>query len=149
MDGVGGLAGWRWIFILEGIVTVVIGATLHWTLPDNPETASFLKPWERAVIVRRLAEDAGTRDGHVDMHDKASKGSILSVFSEWKLYMGMIIVRLIVWELNRVLTTSAVVGKFHSCLWLLIHGSCNHRRSRIYVGGLATPNRPHLCRWCN
>lgn len=38
MDGTGGLEGWRWIFILEGILTVVVGASLHWTLPDSPET---------------------------------------------------------------------------------------------------------------
>lgn len=78
-------------FILEGIVTVVIGATLHWILPDNPETASFLEPWERAVIIRRLAEDAGTADGHIDMHDEVSKKSIFGAFKEWRLYLGMVI----------------------------------------------------------
>ncbi|KAK3726085.1 hypothetical protein LTR37_000233 [Vermiconidia calcicola] len=91
MDGAGGLEGWRWIFILEGLLTVAIGSTLHWTLPDSPETATFLQPWEREVLVRRLAEDAGTADGHVEMHDSFQWSSLKGPLTEWKLYLCIFI----------------------------------------------------------
>src|ERR1700760_77745 len=42
MDGVAGLAGWRWIFILEGIATVLVALLAFFFVYDFPETASFL-----------------------------------------------------------------------------------------------------------
>jgi len=54
MDGIGGLEGWRWIFILEGIVTVVVAIFSFWALYDFPDTASFLTEEERAFVVFRL-----------------------------------------------------------------------------------------------
>ncbi|ROT38290.1 MFS general substrate transporter [Sodiomyces alkalinus F11] len=54
MDGVAGLEGWRWIFILEGIATVLVAAWAFWALHDFPETASFLTAEERAFVVWRL-----------------------------------------------------------------------------------------------
>jgi len=57
MEGIGGYAGWRWIFILEGIFTVVVAIFSFWILPDWPETAKFLKNEERELLIRRLALD--------------------------------------------------------------------------------------------
>ncbi|KAG8753982.1 hypothetical protein FRC12_011353 [Ceratobasidium sp. 428] len=57
MKGVGGLKGWSWIFILEGLVTVVIAVVAYFFIPDEPGSATFLTPEERAEVVRRLEED--------------------------------------------------------------------------------------------
>ena len=54
MDGVGGYEGWRWIFVLEGLLTVVVGVLSFWTLYDFPDTAPFLTTEERAWVVHRL-----------------------------------------------------------------------------------------------
>jgi len=54
MDGIGGLEGWRWIFILEGIATVIVALASYFLLYDFPETASFLTEEERAFVVFRL-----------------------------------------------------------------------------------------------
>lgn len=62
MDGVGGLAGWRWIFILEGIATVLVAILAFWTLFDFPETASFLTQDEREYVMSRLRYQGGMRD---------------------------------------------------------------------------------------
>lgn len=62
MDGVGGLAGWRWIFILEGLATVIVAIFSFWTLFDFPETASFLTQDEREYVMSRLRYQGGTRD---------------------------------------------------------------------------------------
>lgn len=54
MDGVGGLEGWRWIFILEGIVTVLVAFCAFFLIYDFPDTAPFLTEEERDFVVRRL-----------------------------------------------------------------------------------------------
>ena len=86
MDGIGGLEGWRWIFILEGILTVLVGATLHWTLPDSPETAKFLKPYEREFLVRRLQQDSGTKAGQVATKDTFQWSALRAALFEWKVW---------------------------------------------------------------
>lgn len=47
MDGVGGRPGWAWIFILEGLVTVVCAVASFFILSDFPDTAKFLNETER------------------------------------------------------------------------------------------------------
>lgn len=57
MDGIGGKPAWAWIFILEGLVTVVAGAVSFWIIQDFPDNATFLTEPERTVVVRRLQAD--------------------------------------------------------------------------------------------
>ena len=38
MRGVGGLPGWAWIFILEGLVTILVAIVAKWVIHDSPET---------------------------------------------------------------------------------------------------------------
>ena len=47
MDGIGGRPGWAWIFILEGLFTILVGCASPWVLPDFPESAKFLSEVER------------------------------------------------------------------------------------------------------
>lgn len=58
MDSVGGKPAWAWIFIIEGLVTVVAGAVSFWIIQDFPDNARFLTEAERTVVVRRLQSDA-------------------------------------------------------------------------------------------
>ncbi|PSN72954.1 retrograde regulation protein 2 [Corynespora cassiicola Philippines] len=90
MRGVGGLEGWRWIFILEGIVTVLVGLTLPWTLPDSPAEASFLTTDEKLFIARRLEQDAGTSSGRVKSGEKFQWRFLRAALTEWKIYFAMI-----------------------------------------------------------
>ena len=46
MDGIGGKHGWQWIFLIEGLFTVVVGVASFWVIQDFPDTAKFLKPEE-------------------------------------------------------------------------------------------------------
>ena len=48
MDGIGGLAGWRWIFILEGIATILIALISSRLLPADLSSARFFTEEERA-----------------------------------------------------------------------------------------------------
>ncbi len=57
MDGIGGLAGWQWLFLLEGIPAVVLGFVVLGHLTDRPEHAKWLAPEERSWLVARLAAE--------------------------------------------------------------------------------------------
>ncbi|KDQ26569.1 hypothetical protein PLEOSDRAFT_1042794 [Pleurotus ostreatus PC15] len=57
MEGIGGKPAWAWIFILEGLATVVAGIVSFWIIQDFPDTAKFLSEAERTVVVRRLQGD--------------------------------------------------------------------------------------------
>ncbi|RPD60522.1 MFS general substrate transporter [Lentinus tigrinus ALCF2SS1-7] len=57
MSGTAGLLGWSWIFIIEGLITVVVGFIALFLLVDFPSTATFLTPHERAYIIHRLKYD--------------------------------------------------------------------------------------------
>ncbi|KAL9607014.1 MAG: hypothetical protein Q9204_009385 [Flavoplaca sp. TL-2023a] len=65
MDGVGGYEGWRWIFILEGILTVVVAVIAFFTIYDFPETAKFLTEPERAWVVHRLRYQGSKDSGQM------------------------------------------------------------------------------------
>ncbi|RDX50201.1 MFS general substrate transporter [Polyporus arcularius HHB13444] len=58
MSGVAGLNGWRWIFIIEGILTVVVALSAYLFIYDYPSTATFLSEPERAAVQARLAADS-------------------------------------------------------------------------------------------
>ena len=47
MDGIGGRPGWAWIFILEGLFTILVACASPWVLQDFPESAKFLSETER------------------------------------------------------------------------------------------------------
>ena len=63
MDGVAGLAGWKWIFILEGLLTVAVAFLAFFMLYDFPDTASFLSTEERAWVVHRLKYQGSKKSG--------------------------------------------------------------------------------------
>jgi len=62
LNGVFGIAGWRWLFLLEGLPPMLLGAFCLFMLCDRPEEATWLKPAEREWIVGVLrAEDTAQR----------------------------------------------------------------------------------------
>ncbi|KAK1989913.1 major facilitator superfamily transporter [Colletotrichum falcatum] len=57
MDGAGGLAGWKWLFILQGAVTFVIAVIGFFLLPDFPLTTKWLTQEERDLAHNRMELD--------------------------------------------------------------------------------------------
>jgi sugar phosphate permease len=70
-------AGWRWIYILEGIITVVTGIAVFFVLPDSPERARWLTPREKQFVYYRLEQDSGTKEGKVHTSEEFSGKSAL------------------------------------------------------------------------
>ncbi|KAF7452556.1 UhpC, Sugar phosphate permease [Pyrenophora tritici-repentis] len=58
MRNVGGYAGWRWIFILEGLFTILVAIIAYWFISNYPDTVSWLSKDERAFIQARLKADS-------------------------------------------------------------------------------------------
>lgn len=61
MDGVGGKAGWRWILIMEGIITIAMGIVAYIFIVDFPEKAAntwnFLTEEEVQLVIARINAD--------------------------------------------------------------------------------------------
>ena len=57
-DGLLGLAGWKWLFIVEGLPTVVLAGIVFSFLPDRPADARWLTPPQRDWLTERLAAQA-------------------------------------------------------------------------------------------
>lgn len=86
MDGVAGMPGWSWIFMLEGIATVVVGAVCWWMVFDWPDTATFLSRDDRIRVQRRLILD---RQGYTA--EDFDKRYIYAAVKDWKTYGYMVI----------------------------------------------------------
>ncbi|KAK2046161.1 major facilitator superfamily transporter [Colletotrichum somersetense] len=63
LEGAAGLEGWRWLFVLQGAVTLVIALVACFTLPDEPLTTRWLTPAERQLAHARIERD--TVDGRI------------------------------------------------------------------------------------
>ncbi|KAF9736459.1 high-affinity nicotinic acid transporter [Paraphaeosphaeria minitans] len=93
MDGVGGLEGWRWIFILEGILTVVVAVIAFFCLYDFPETASFLTEEERAFVVYRLKYQGQQKHDSVRVaqDDSFQWKYVKAAFLDWQIYFNILV----------------------------------------------------------
>jgi MFS family permease len=58
MDGFAGLHGWQWLFLLEGLPTIVVGVLLWFKLPERPANARWLSNEEARVLEARAVPDA-------------------------------------------------------------------------------------------
>ena len=57
VDGLAGLKGWQWLFLLEGIPAVLMGFVVLLFLPDSPQKARWLTDSEKAWLQARIDED--------------------------------------------------------------------------------------------
>lgn len=84
MDGILGHRGWRWIFILEGILTCVVAFALFFLISDFPEESSWLNEEEKAFVQARLADDVGDSG----RNQKVKLSDALRPFMDFKSYLG-------------------------------------------------------------
>ena len=83
MNGLGGQEGWRWIFYIEGIVTVIVGTLAFFFINDFPwNRPKFLTEHECNRVLLRLQTDAGPGAG-----EHFSWKQVGSAFLDWKLYV--------------------------------------------------------------
>lgn len=65
LDGAMGLTGWQWLFLLEGIPSILVGLLVLKFLPDRPSDARWLTALEQEALERELAAE---REAHHESH---------------------------------------------------------------------------------
>jgi ACS family 4-hydroxyphenylacetate permease-like MFS transporter len=60
-SGVWGLAGWRWLFLLEGLPSVLLGIVMYFYIADRPKDAKFLSAEEKSTLIALLERDEEER----------------------------------------------------------------------------------------
>ena len=85
LNGRGGLAGWRWMFLVQGLISCVLGIITYWWIVDFPENADrsfrFLNKDEAQIAVRRIQKDRGDVQP-----EKFSIGKVLVHVKDPKIY---------------------------------------------------------------
>lgn len=82
MAGIAGMSGWRWIMIIEGLPSIVLGVAVYFLLPNNPEHAYFLSDSEKKLMVARFRRHYGDTASAQEF----SKEDMLAAFKDWKVW---------------------------------------------------------------
>ena len=61
MAGLNGWAGWQWVFLIEGAVTILAGAAAWWVLSEKPQDASWLNTEEKKAVISEIEADNQAR----------------------------------------------------------------------------------------
>lgn len=84
MSGLRGYSGWRWIFILEGVLTCVVSLALFFMIPTFPEQAKWITEEERAFIEAKQRREQGDSAVHRPFVLK----DIVRVLTDYKIILG-------------------------------------------------------------
>ncbi|KAF5328818.1 hypothetical protein D9619_011500 [Psilocybe cf. subviscida] len=87
MEGIGGKAAWQWIFILEGLATIVIAFASFWAIEDFPISARFLSDEERRFVIERLKNDSKQSAGG----ENFSMKHIYAAYKDWQTWLCLAI----------------------------------------------------------
>ncbi|KAG2214590.1 hypothetical protein INT46_008135 [Mucor plumbeus] len=86
MEGAHGIAGWRWLFIVEAIPTIVLGFLSFIVLPDMPETAGrWLTAEEKDVAIQRTRQSGNTDESAFD------KKQFFAALIDYKVWFSVVI----------------------------------------------------------
>ncbi|KAH7026251.1 major facilitator superfamily domain-containing protein [Microdochium trichocladiopsis] len=95
MNGTLGYSAWHWLFIIEGVVTIVIAFAAFFILPNFPRTTSWLSEEEKALAIWRLEEDIG-EDDWVGTKEQTFWDGAKLAFTDVKTYVLMVLLFCIV-----------------------------------------------------
>ncbi|CAK4032522.1 MFS general substrate transporter [Lecanosticta acicola] len=90
MNRTSGLEAWRWLFILEGIPSLLSAFFVYFFLPDYPETANWLSEQEKALAVDRLrTEGSHGHSGHMTWQDAKETLTDWRLYAHYAVYFGI------------------------------------------------------------
>lgn len=76
----GGLSGWQWLFLMEGLPAILLGTAVYWVLADTPANAKWLSEKQRSWLVDELESERRANAG-------GEKGSIWSVLASPRVWL--------------------------------------------------------------
>ena len=82
MQGVGGYEGWRWMFIGEGLITIVAASISFFVTVPFPVQTTRFTPAEKDVLLARLAQDGG------DLPWKPLRLHVIDALTDWKVWLA-------------------------------------------------------------
>ncbi|KAG7097010.1 hypothetical protein E1B28_004404 [Marasmius oreades] len=80
-----GHAAWRWLFYIEGAITIAIAVIAMFILPDFPESSKWLSPLERKLAMQRMKEDVGVGDSNETEPSGRTSGLWLCL-TDWRVW---------------------------------------------------------------
>ena len=86
MNGVGGYSNWRWIFILEGLATIIIGVVAFFTVSDFPDNSKWLTEDEKQFLIER-----NNKTSLAMAVDKVKLADVIRFFKDVRNILGGII----------------------------------------------------------
>ncbi|KAF8487565.1 sugar transporter [Gautieria morchelliformis] len=119
MEGVLGHAAWRWLYYIEGSLTIATAIVAIFMLPDFPGNTKWLSPLERKLAEKRMSEDGGGMDD--EDPGGAYRGFILAV-SDWKVWWFTMILflQLVALSFNIYFPTLTATLGFSTTVTLLL-----------------------------
>jgi D-galactonate transporter len=81
MEGLGGWHGWQWLFVVEGLPTVLMGVLLYRLLPNRPNQANWLTDGEKALVGSVMAAD------HQGDRQPTHHGKLTAALADPKTYV--------------------------------------------------------------
>jgi ACS family phthalate transporter-like MFS transporter len=94
MNGVGGMDAWRWLFVIEGIPSIFVGALLYFFLTERPAQARWLTDAEKALITGALAAEQLTKG------DDAASHRFGAALKTPRLYIAALVYTAVPWVAN-------------------------------------------------
>ncbi|KAF8622658.1 hypothetical protein AX15_006769 [Amanita polypyramis BW_CC] len=76
-----GIAGWSWIFIIEGATSLSLGILAWFFIPEFPDQNTFLSPQQTAIVLRRIEEDRGD-----SLPDPLTREKVHTHLRDWTLW---------------------------------------------------------------
>lgn len=93
MEGLAGLRGWQWLFIIEAIPPVILGIVVLVAMSDGPARARWLSPREKAIVEADLARD---RQQKTTASSGPASHTLLDAFKDYRIYvLGCVAIALV------------------------------------------------------
>lgn len=134
MHGIADIAGWRWLFAIEGIPAIALGIMVLWRLPQSPDHAAWLSSEQKGWLKAQLERDnAGVEVGKNHSWLSALKNKTVLLLSlVWflqafgsigiTLFLPLIIKSMASEQSNIVISLLSAVPFIAACLFMYLNG---------------------------
>ncbi|ORX97937.1 MFS general substrate transporter [Basidiobolus meristosporus CBS 931.73] len=126
MDGINGIYGWKWLLIINGTLTVIVGIVVYFMLPDNPESCRFLSEKEKELAMTRMKSEV-QGPAHVGFKEVLKQMKNYRVYIFGVLYMCPVLISTSLQYYVPTIIAQLGGGKFSSIqvsLMIIPYGIC-------------------------
>ncbi|TNY20064.1 MFS general substrate transporter [Rhodotorula diobovata] len=90
MEGAGGIRAWRWLFYIEGAITMFVALIAYFVLPDFPSAPGWgFSKAEKQLAVQRMTEDVGIKDDTSKISNWAAVKLALTDYKLWLMALAL------------------------------------------------------------